>query len=83
MKNIKEVLIILIGLLITFAIGYYFGTQGNDRYFLVRETGENTLALFDKRTGKIFVRKTSQEKTKYSVIDIVNAERNEYKPKQK
>lgn len=81
MGNLKTSLIV-IGVILIFVSGFVLGRLSSDNGRYSHRIVDEQLVIFDSKTGKLYV-KNSNEKTKYIMVDIINAERKEYKGKAK
>lgn len=81
MGNLKTSLIV-IGVILIFVSGFVLGRLSSDNGRYSYRIFDEQLVIFDSKTGKLYV-KNSNEKTKYIMVDIINAERKEYKGKAK
>ena len=68
---------------IIFVLGFILGRITNDTNRYTYDLKGEQLAIFDSKTGKIYVKDNSESNTKYFVIDAINAEVENYKPKAK
>lgn len=80
MKNLKINFYFPV-IILSLIVGFFLGriTNENGRYSY--EHKNNQLAIFDSKTGKIYVKDGTATKAKYFVIDAINGEVENYKPK--
>ena len=75
----KEILLSALLITTSFLIGYLVGTNGSDRYFFQKFNKQ--VAVFDKKSGKIYVRDLTGDEPEYFYIDVINAKKVEYMEK--
>lgn len=77
MKTNYIFLSVLIAILTGFLLGRY--TSGSGRYTF--ENKNNQVAIFDTKTGEIYVKDNNESSSIYFKIDVINAEVKHYKTK--
>lgn len=80
MRNLKKNFLIPL-IVIIFLVGFILGRITDDTGRYTSDLTNNQLAIFDSKTGKVYVKDSRESKTKYFVIDVINAEIENYKPK--
>lgn len=77
----KKDYIYLALILIVFVAGFLFGKSQNDSGRFQFEHKEYQIAIFDTKTGLIYVKDNREYQTKHFKLDVINADGSEYKKK--